>query len=406
LKQEQKESDVTEVTDAIYYDPYDFEIDVDPYPVWRRMREEAPLYYNDTHGFYALSRFDDVEQCMINWDIYRSGKGSVLEAIKLNVPIAPGNILMEDPPAHDLHRGLISRVFTPRRMQELEPQVRAFCVESLDRRVGSGTFDFVRDIGAYMPMRTIGMMLGIPEEHQEGLRELMDKGMEIEDTGQPPVEMALSILAGEPFADYVIWREDHPSDDLMTDLLNVEFETGATRRLRREEVLGYLGLIATAGNETTTRLISWMGKLLADHPDQREMIVKDQSIIPAAIEEILRYEAPSPVQARYVARNVEWYGQKIDEGSIMVILNGSANRDDRKFVDGDRFDIQRKPVNHLTFGRGLHFCLGASLARLQGRVTLEEVLKRFPEWEVDWDNAVQAHTTTVRGWRRLPVITR
>lgn len=396
---------MTDVTDAIYYDPYDWEIDADPYPVWRRMREEAPLYYNDRHDFYALSRFDDVEHCMLNWQTYRSGKGSVLDAIKLAIDIAPGNILMEDPPAHDLHRGLVSRVFTPRRMLAIEPQVRAYCVESLERRDGSGSFDFVRDIGAYMPMRTIGMMLGIPEEHQEGLRELMDKGMEIEESGQRPLEVELSLLAGQPFAEYVIWREEHPSNDLMTDLLNVEFEdeTGTVRKLRRDEILGYLGLIASAGNETTTRLISWMGKLLAEHPDQRQLVVDDPGLIPAAVEEILRYEAPSPTQARYVAADVEWYGQKVPEGSVMVILNGSANRDDRKFADGDSFNIKRKLVGHLSFGRGLHFCLGASLARMQGRITLEEVLKRYPTWEVDWDNAVQAHTTTVRGWRRMPV---
>jgi cytochrome P450 len=222
-----------------------------------------------------------------------------------------------------------------------------------------------------------------------------------------PVELELSVLAGEPFADYIEWRSKNPSDDLMTDLLNVEFvdETGTTRKLRRDEVLGYVGLLAAAGNETTTRLISWTGKLLAEHPDQRAMLVADPGLIPRAVEEILRYESPSPVQARYVAQDVEWYGQKVEEGQIMVILNGSANRDDRKFPDGDRFDIHRQFDHHLAFGRGLHFCLGSALARMQGRLTLEEVLKRFPTWEVDWDNAVQAHTTTVRGWRRLPVFT-
>jgi cytochrome P450 len=397
---------MTGVTDAIYYDPYDFDIDADPYPLWRRMREEAPLYYNDRHDFFALSRFDDVEQCMLDWQTYRSGKGSVLEAIKLEIPIAPGNILMEDPPAHDLHRGLVSRVFTPRRMAAIEPQVRAFCVESLDRLVESKSFDFVRDLGAYMPMRTIGMLLGIPEEHQEGLRELMDKGMEIEDGGQAPFELSLSILAGAPFAEYVEWREQHPSQDLMTDLLNIEFDdVGTVRKLRRDEVLGYVGLIAAAGNETTTRLISWTGKLLAEHPEQRAMLVADPSLIPGAVEEILRFEAPSPAQARWVANDVEWHGQTVPAGSVMMLLNGSANRDDRKFVDGDRFDVTRKIERHLTFGRGMHFCLGAALARMQGRVTLEEVLKRFPTWDIDWEHAVQAHTSTVRGWRRLPVIT-
>jgi cytochrome P450 len=193
----------------------------------------------------------------------------------------------------------------------------------------------------------------------------------------------------------------------MTELINAEFEdeTGTTRRLTREEILTYVGLLAGAGNETTTRLIGWTGKLLAEHPDQRRAIARDRTLIPNAIEEILRYEAPSPVQARYVARDVEHYGETVREGSVMVLLNGSGNRDDRKFPDGDRFDIRREIGHHLSFGYGLHFCLGAALARLEGRVALDEVLNRFPDWEVDWDGAERAHTSTVRGWDKLPVVT-
>jgi cytochrome P450 len=173
--------------------------------------------------------------------------------------------------------------------------------------------------------------------------------------------------------------------------------------MTREEILTYVSLLAGAGNETTTRLIGWTGKVLAEHPDQRREIVEDRSLVPAAIEELLRFEAPSPVQARYVSRDVEHHGQKIDEGSIMVLLNGSGNRDDRVFPDGDTFDIHREQRHHLSFGYGIHFCLGAALARLEGRVALDEVLKRFPEWEVDADNAKQARTSTVRGWETLPV---
>jgi cytochrome P450 len=193
----------------------------------------------------------------------------------------------------------------------------------------------------------------------------------------------------------------------MTELLNAEFEdhTGVRRRLSREEALGYVGLLAGAGNETTTRLIGWMGKLLGEHPDQRRAIVDDRSLIPKAVEETLRYEAPSPVQARYVARDAEWHGGKVREGSIMILLNGSGNRDDRHFPNGDAYDIRRTIDHHLSFGYGLHFCLGAALARLEGRVALDEVLKRWPDWQVDWDNAEQAHTSTVRGWEKLPVFT-
>ncbi len=209
------------------------------------------------------------------------------------------------------------------------------------------------------------------------------------------------------FGEYIDWRAEHPSDDLMTEMLNAEFEDeeGVTRTFTREEVLTFVSLLAGAGNETTTRLIGWTGKLLAEHPDQRRELVEDRSLVPQAIEEILRYEAPSPVQARYVAKDVEHHGQKVPEGSVMVLLNGSANRDDRQYPEGDRFDIRREFGHHLSFGYGIHFCLGAALARLEGRVALDEVLSRFPEWEVDWDNAEQARTSTVRGWASLPVTT-
>jgi len=213
--------------------------------------------------------------------------------------------------------------------------------------------------------------------------------------------------AYQMFADYIDWRAEHPSDDLMTQLLTIEFEDehGVTRRLTRTEVLTYTNMLAAAGNETTTKLIGWTGKVLAEHPDQRRGIARNRSLIPQAIEELLRYEAPSPVQSRYVARDIEVHGQTVPEGSVMVLLNGSGNRDERHFPDGDRFDIHRRIDHHLSFGYGLHFCLGAALARLEGRVVLDEVIQRFPEWEVDWDNAVQARTSTVRGWEKLPVFT-
>jgi cytochrome P450 len=397
---------MSEAQSTVYYDPYDFEIDADPYPVWRRLRDEAPLYHNEKYDFYALSRFDDVERCSVDWPAYISGKGSVLEFIKADIDVPPGTILFEDPPAHDLHRGLLSRVFTPRRMLAIEPKVREFCARSLDPLVGSGGFDFIRDLGAQMPMRTIGMLLGIPEQDQEAIRDKFDEGMRLEE-GEMPTAYSTDLLGGDTFADYIEWRSQHPSDDLMTELLNAEFEdeTGAVRKLTREEVLGYVGLIASAGNETTTRLIGWTGKVLADHPDQRQQLVDDPGLIPNAIEELLRYEAPSPVQARYVTKDVEHYGQTVPEGSVMLLLTASANRDERHFPDPDTFDVHRQIAHHLTFGYGLHFCLGSHLARLEGRVALDEVLKRFPAWEVDWDHAVQARTSTVRGWERLPVIT-
>ncbi|MBV9953069.1 MAG: cytochrome P450 [Acidimicrobiia bacterium] len=396
---------MTAVSDDLYYDPFDIEIDKDPHPLWRRMRDEVPLYRNDKYGFWALSRFDDVEGALKDWETYLSGKGSTLDAILANLELPPGIILMEDPPVHDVHRGLLSRVFTPKRMQAIEDQVRAFCARCLDPHVGEGGFDFVTDLGAEMPMRTIGMLLGIPETDQEALRDRLDEGLAMPEDGSfVPRNTA---FRGDEFGEYVDWRKEHPSDDLMTEMLNAEFtdETGTRRTLTREEILTYVMLIAGAGNETSTRLIGWTGKLLAEHPDQRREIVEDRTLVAPAIEEILRYEAPSPVQGRVLSRPVDLHGEHLDEGSIMVLINGSANRDDRQFPDADRFDIHRNDGHHLSFGYGIHFCLGAALARLEGRVALDEVLSRWPEWDVDWDHAKQAHTPHVRGWERLPVHT-
>jgi cytochrome P450 len=209
------------------------------------------------------------------------------------------------------------------------------------------------------------------------------------------------------FAEYIDWRAEHPSDDLMTELLQATYTDvdGNEQRLTREEVLNYVNLVAAAGNETTTRLIGWAGKVLAEHPDQRRDLVADRSLVPGAIEELLRFEPPSPVQARYVTADVEHHGRVIPAGSAVLLLNASGNRDERTFPDPDRFDVRRRIDHHLSFGYGIHFCLGAALARLEGRVALDEVLQRFPTWEVDWDNAVQARTSTVRGWESLPVVT-
>jgi len=392
-------------TAEVYYDPFDFDIDDDPYPTWKRLRDEAPLYYNDKYNFYALSRYEDVSRDLMNFDVYRSGRGTTMDIIMSGLQLPPGVILFEDPPIHDLHRRLLSKVFTPRRMESIEPLTRAFCVRALDPLVGSGRFDFVENLGAMVPMRTIGYLLGIPEADQQAIRDKGGSQLTLKEGTFRAVPQDFLEHSHQMFENYIDWRVDHPSDDLMTQLLNAEIEDDdGTRRLTRSEVLLYTGMIAGAGNETTTRLIGFIGQLLAEHPDQRRQIVENPSLIPMAIEEVLRYEAPSPVQARYVARDIECHGTTIPAGSIMLLLNGSANRDERRYPEGEKFDIHRGDT-HLSFGHGLHFCLGSALARMQARVALEEVVKRWPEWEVDYANARKAHTSSVRGWAKLPVLT-
>lgn len=389
-------------TDGVYYDPYDVAINADPYPVYRRLREEAPLYYNEPYDFYAVSRYDDVARGLLDPETHPSGRGVILELIKADMEIPPGTLIFEDPPRHTVYRRLLSRVFTPKRVAELEPKIREFCAQSLDPLVGAGGFDFIADLGSQMPMRTIGMLLGVPESDQEAVRDQVDALLRTE--AGKPMEWSDG-MGTEMFADYVDWRVDHPSDDIMTELLHAEFEdeTGAVRRLTRDEILTYVSVIAGAGNETTTRLIGWTGMLLAEHPDQRRDLVEDRRLIPGAIEEVLRFEPPGPHVGRYVAHDAEFHGERVPAGSALLLLVGAANRDDRRFPDGDTFDIRRAPGKHLTFGHGIHSCLGAALARLEGRIALDEVLDRFPAWDVDVDAAMLSPTSTVRGWETLPV---
>jgi len=386
----------------LYYDPFDFDIDDDPYPTWKRMRDEAPLYYNEKYNFYALSRYEDVARELPNWATYRSGRGTTMDIIMSGLEVPPGVILFEDPLLHDLHRRVLSRGFTPRRMKAIEPLARRYCERALDQLVGSSRFDFIADLGAQIPMRTIGYLLGIPEEGQQAVRDNTNQAIGLKNSSGYAVSENAFENSYQLFADYIEWRAEQPSDDLMTQLLNAEVEDeGEIRRLTRTEVLMYTSMVAGAGNETTTRLIGFIGALLSDHPDQRRELVADPGLIPGAIEEVLRYESPSPVQARYVAHDVKCWDQAIPEGSIMLLLNGSANRDERHFPDGERFDIHRRGA-HLSFGQGLHFCLGSALARMQARVATEELLKRWPDWEVDYSNAEMAHTSSVRGWGKLP----
>src|SRR5262245_15344879 len=392
-------------TTDVYWDPYDVEIDRDPYPTFRRLREEAPLYYNERHDFYAVSRYADVERGLGDRTTFISGRGGILEIIKAGIEMPPGVVIFEDPPTHTIHRSLMSRVFTPRKVAALEPKIRAYSAECLDHLAGEERFDLIAEFAARMPMRVIGMLLGIPESDQDTIRERGDANLRTE-AGQAMRVTQDHFVTGGMFGEYIDWRVEHPSDDIMTDLLNAEFEdeTGTRRRLTRQELVTYIQVVAGAGNETTTRLIGWTAKTLAEHPGQRRELVADRSLIPGAIEEILRYEPPAPHVGRDVAADAGYHGQTVPEGSAILFLVGAANRDDRRFPDGDRFDIHRDIVSHLAFGYGPHFCLGAALARLEGRVALDEMLTRFPDWEVDMAGATLAPTSTVRGWETLPLV--
>jgi cytochrome P450 len=391
--------------EAVYFDPYDVDINANPYPAFARLREEAPLYYNEQYDFYALSRFVDVNKALVDHQTFSSARGAIVELIKANIDLPPGTVIFEDPPIHDIHRKLLARMFTPRKVNALEPKIREYCARALDPLVGGGKFDFVTDLGAIMPMQVISALLGIPEDDQVMIREHANATVRTE--AGKPMEANSGFATGDLFETYIDWRVENPSDDIMTELLNAKFvdETGTTRRLTRLELLTYLNVVAGAGNETTTRLIGWAGKVLAEHPDQRRELVGNPALIPQAVEELLRFEPPAPHVARYVTRDVEIYGQTVPEGSAMMMLIGAAVRDSRQFPpDGDVFDIHREVRQHLAFSVGTHYCLGSALARLEGRVAIEEILKRFPEWDVDMASASLSPTSTVRGWDSMPAV--
>jgi len=387
----------------VYYDPYDVEINADPYPTYRRLREEAPLYYNEPYDFFAVSRAADVERGLVDRDTFISGRGAILEIIKSGVEMPPGLVIFEDPPTHTIHRSLMSRMFTPKKVAGLEDEIRELCARCMDPLVGSGGFDVVEAIGRVVPMQVISKLLGIPEQDQEAVRARSDENLRTE--AGKPMEIDEDFIDPSHFGEYVDWRAEHPSDDIMTELLHVEFddEHGERRRLTREELTTYLTVVAGAGNETTTKLIGWFTKLLAEHPDQRAAVVADRGLVPNAVEEVLRYEPPGPHLARYVAEDVEIHGRTVPAGSALLLIAASANRDPERWDDPDRFDVRRTTAGHVTFGYGAHFCLGAALARLEGRVVLDEMLQRWPDWEVDLDAAYLAPTSTVRGYETLPM---
>jgi cytochrome P450 len=387
---------------SIVYDPYDYAIDADPHPIWKRMRDEAPVYWNEQYQFWALSRFADVYEASRDIETFSSARGTVLEIIDHPLmDFAP--MIFQDPPYHTLLRSLVSRAFTPRRIASLEARVRALVAEYLDPRVGGGTFDFVQEFAAKLPAMVIGSLLGVPEADQERVRIQTDEMLHIEPGETLASKPAVMDLYGY-FYELAKERRAQPRDDLISALLQAEItgDDGEPRRLDDMELLSFVGLISGAGNETVARLLSWAAVLLARNPDQRALVVADPGLWPNAIEELLRYEAPSPIQARWVTKPVELHGVTIPGNCKIALLTGSAGRDEREYPDADRFDVQRTFSRHAAFGYGPHFCLGAALARLEARVALEETVVRFPTWDIDEDGLRWVHTSTVRGYEVVP----
>ena len=390
----------------LYFDPYDYEIDAKPYPIWKRLRDEAPVYRNEKYDFYALSRFDDVLSASMDSERFSSAHGTVLEFMTEEPNESP-MMIWNDPPAHTRLRKLVSHAFSPRQVGFLEERVRDLCGQYLDPLREEESFDYVREFAAKLPVMVISSLLGIPKEDHDQLREWTDallhreEGRPLGSRRQKEISEELSTY----LARYVAEKRKRPQDDMISALIAAEIETpdGKKQRLDDQALLAFIGLLSAAGNETVARFLGWAATSLCIFPDQRRKLVEDPGRIPNAVEELLRFEAPSPVQARQLTCDMEMHGQTLPRNSRILLLTGSAGRDEREFPDPDRLDVDRQIDRHVSLGFGVHFCLGASLARLETRVALEETLSRFPEWEVDWPNTEMIHTSTVRGYARVPI---
>lgn len=389
---------------SIYYDPFSAEIDRNVHAVWRLMREEQPVYWNERYGFWALSRFEDVWTGYHDTATFSSTHGVQPEA--LDKPVGVPLVIFMDPPEHDWMRKLVSPAFTPRRIAALEARVTDLVDRYLDPFVGSAGFDYVEQFGALLPPMVIGHMLGVAEADRDLVRRWFDVILHHEEGSTERSAAALAAITA--LLDYgsalIAERRRHPGDDMITVLLGAEIDDGSgPRRLTEHELVSFIMLLAGAGVETVARLLSWAAVTLARHPDQRQILVEDPSLIPGAVEELLRYEAPGSVAGRWTLRPYRAHGVEIPAGSKVLLLIGSANRDRREFDDPDRFDVRRVIKRHISFGYGAHFCLGAALARLEARLALAGTLARFPRWDIDPSELVPVQTSTVRGFSSVPI---
>ena len=388
---------------ALHFDPYAYEFHEDPYPLYARLRAEAPAYRNEELGFWALSRHADVLQGFKDWQHFsnRNGVSLDLDAFHANAETTMSFLAM-DPPRHDRLRALVSRGFTPRRIAELEPSVRAMAARFLDACIETRDCDFIRDFAGKLPMDVISEMLGVPEADRATLRTWADLVVHREEgVRELPATAAQSALRMlHYFTEMIADRRKHPRDDLTGALLAAEIDGD---RLDDREIIGFLFLMVVAGNETTTKLLGNALYWLWRNPSERDRLRADPALVPRWVEETLRYDNSTQALARLVVQDVELHGQKLRAGDRVVLLVGAGNRDERVFPDADRFDLLRDTSASLAFGQGVHFCLGASLARLEGRVALEEIWKRIPHYEIDPAGLVRVHSVNVRGFSALPI---
>jgi cytochrome P450 len=391
---------------TVVFDPFSDDFFTTPYETYRRMRDEAPVYYSESYDFYALTRHADVAAAMKNSDVFSSSRGIDLEMVQSGNP-PPPLIIMMDPPEHRRMRSLVNKVFTPRAIERQRQTVIAQIARFLDA-ADPDEFDVVQDFAALFPVEVITQMLGVPAELRQQVRLLLDKSLQREygKVEMPAEGLQAGIETGLMYYNIIQERRAHPQDDMISDLIAVEVDRGGeTAKLDDIEIAGFASLLGGAGAETVTKLIGNAVVTFAEHPEQWQALVQDRSKIPAAVEELLRWEAPAQYLVRYSMKDVELHGVTIPAGNAVLLCVGSANRDDRAFTAADTFDIDRdrSQAQNVGLGYGVHSCLGAALARMECIAALDHLLDFMPHYEVRAEGLTRVAMTNVIGWHNVPV---
>ncbi|GFG51214.1 cytochrome P450 [Mycolicibacterium agri] len=394
----------------LVFDPFSQDFFNGAYETYRRMRDEAPVYYNEEHDFYALTRHEDVAPGFKDFETYSSRYGVDLASIRNGLPTeaGPRMIIFMDPPEHRNMRSLLNKVFTPRAIQAQRQNV-IDKVEKYISRLDPNGFDAVQEFTAPFPVEVITTMLGVPEEHAQQVRYWIDESLTRE-VGQVEIgekAMQANVEQAMFYYELVAKRRAEPGNDLFTKLVEAELEreNGEKDKLDDIEIAAFAALLGGAGAETVTKLLGNAVYVFGKNPDQWQRLQEDRSKIPAAVEELLRYEAPSQYQVRRAMKDVHLHGTTIPEGSPVFLIGGSANRDERAWTDPDTFDIDRDrtEAQNLGLGYGIHSCLGAALARLESSIALERLLDFMPRFEVDFGSCTRVQMQNVVGWKNVPV---
>jgi cytochrome P450 len=382
------------------FDPLSADFFDDPYDTYRWLRDEHPVYYNERYGFWALSRYADVVKAHRDWQTFTSTKGITLDqlAVKDIGSLATGSIIFMDPPEHERLRRMVSRVFTPKAVADLEPMVRDLITKYLDPLVGDPTFDFTADFAGPFPVEVICVILGVPEGDRQQIRHWVDEMLTREPGDPKPTAKGMESGFNTIVYLYELAQEKrrNPTDDMLSGLV--------AEGLSDDEIAGFGVLLAGAGSETVTKLVGGGVVLFERNPTEWEKVLADPAgALPGAVEEILRFWAPSQYQGRRSTVASEWHGVTIPADEPVLLVTGAANRDEREYPDPDRFDIGRPPSLSVGFGHGIHTCLGAALARLESRVAFEEIAKRWPRYIVQDDGLRRVQMSNVAGYSNVPV---